>query len=333
MRKIMAAVASAAILLSVSACSSVSSPEDMFNQLKSACGDPLNTQESTASVDAITVSTEAGLPTYDFASPLTGDSLQTKVISEGKGPKITGNQLVQFEFQLVNAANGEDVQHSSFDGSDSSDWYLSPDMQIPLCKAMAGVREGSRAVVFFPAKVAHENQGVPEFGIGKDDSLIFILDVVKVFLPRAVGNEKPAQSGFPSVVRAVDGTPGVNINSDANPPTAENGGSAAVATEVLIEGAGEPLKAGDSAVLHYSGYLWADGTKFDSSWDSKQPATFTLTEGGLIQGFIDGLVGQKIGSQVVIVIPPVLGYGNQAQGTIPANSTLVFVVDILGVKN
>ena len=332
MRKIIAAVASAALMLSLSACSSISSTEDMYNQLKSACGDPLNTQKSTASVDAIKVSTKSGIPSYDFASPLTGDTLQTRVITEGKGPKITGNQLVQFEFQLINAANGKDVQHSSFNGTDTSDWFLAPEMQIPLCKAMAGVREGSRAVVFFPAKIAHENQGVPQFGIGKDDAIIFILDVVKVFLPRAIGNEKSAQGGFPSVVRAVDGTPGVTINSDANPPTAEKAGAAAVATELLIEGAGETLKSGDSVVLHYSGYLWADGTKFDSSWDSQQPATFTLSEGNLIQGFIDGLVGQKIGSQVVIVIPPVLGYGNQAQGTIPANSTLVFVVDILGVK-
>lgn len=332
MRKIIAVLATTALALSLTGCSSISSTEDMYSQLKSACGDPLKTQETTASVDAITVSTGRGTPKYEFASPLKGDALQTRVVTEGKGPAITGNQLVQFEFQLINAGNGKDVQHSSFNGTDTSDWFLSPDMQIPLCKAMAGVKEGSRAIVFFPPKIAHKNQGVSQFGIGKDDAIIFILDVVKVFLPRAVGNEVSPVSGFPSVVRAVDGTPGVSIDSTANPPTAESNGSAAVATEVLIEGAGDKVKMGDSIVVHYSGYLWADGTKFDSSWDSKQPATFTLAEGNLIKGFIDGLVGQKVGSQVVIIIPPVLGYGNQAQGTIPANSTLVFVVDILGIK-
>jgi peptidylprolyl isomerase len=85
-------------------------------------------------------------------------------------------------------------------------------------------------------------------------------------------------------------------------------------------------------MVHYAGYTWADGAKFDSSWDKKTPATFTLTDGSVITGFLDSLVGQKVGSQIVTVIPPSLGYKDQPQGTIPANSTLVFVIDILGIK-
>jgi len=153
-----------------------------------------------------------------------------------------------------------------------------------------------------------------------------------VYLPYAVGNEKGQQSGFPSVVRAANGTPGITINSKATPPSTEQGVNSKIAEETLIEGAGTVVAKGDTVTLHYSGYVWADGTKFDSSWDAKQPATFTFSDGALIQGFLDGVIGQKVGSQIVVVIPPSLGYKDVAQGSIPANSTLVFVIDILGIK-
>ena len=67
--------------------------------------------------------------------------------------------------------------------------------------------------------------------------------------------------------------------------------------------------------MNYTGWLW-DGTQFDSSWDRGEPATFALT--GVIAGWTQGLVGQTVGSQVLLVIPPDLGYGDQASETIPA---------------
>lgn len=86
---------------------------------------------------------------------------------------------------------------------------------------------------------------------------------------------------------------------------------------------------GDTAVLHYSGWTWG-GEQFDSSWNSGAPATFPITNDGLIEGFVLGLEGVTVGSQVVVVIPPELGYGDNAQGAIPAGSTLIFVIDVLG---
>ena len=89
---------------------------------------------------------------------------------------------------------------------------------------------------------------------------------------------------------------------------------------------------GQTVTLHYSGFLWDGKTQFDSSWEKGQPVQFKLEEGGLINGFLKAVVGQKIGSQVVAVIPPADGYGSTDQGSIPANSTLVFVIDILGAN-
>jgi peptidylprolyl isomerase len=84
--------------------------------------------------------------------------------------------------------------------------------------------------------------------------------------------------------------------------------------------------------MHYSGFLWDTSEQFDSSWDGGQPTQFVLQDGALIEGFISAVVGQTVGSQVIAVIPPDLGYGDQGAGTIPPGATLVFVIDILGTS-
>ena len=105
-------------------------------------------------------------------------------------------------------------------------------------------------------------------------------------------------------------------------------GSDKLVAQTLIEGNGPEITDDTyAAVVKYTGWL-LDGKQFDSSWDRNDTFTATLN-GGVIQGWIEGLRGKKVGSQVLLVVPPDLGYGDKEQGEIPANSTLVFVVDIL----
>ena len=80
--------------------------------------------------------------------------------------------------------------------------------------------------------------------------------------------------------------------------------------------------------MQYSGWLF-DGTPFDSSWVNGAPFTTQIGTGSVIQGWDQGIIGQTVGSQVLLVIPPDLAYGDTERGTIPASSTLIFVVDIL----
>ncbi|UUU35107.1 FKBP-type peptidyl-prolyl cis-trans isomerase [Streptomyces sp. CA-210063] len=99
--------------------------------------------------------------------------------------------------------------------------------------------------------------------------------------------------------------------------------------EVISEGDGAKLKKGDVAEVNYLGQEYDESEPFDNSFDKKQTFPVTLGAGGVIQGWEQGLEGQKIGSRVELVIPPELGYGAQGQGDIKANATLVFVVDIV----
>ncbi len=91
------------------------------------------------------------------------------------------------------------------------------------------------------------------------------------------------------------------------------------------------VNPGDTVIVQYTGVLYDGGTVFDSSWDKGAPTQFATT--AVVPGFKKALEGQTVGSQVLAVIPPADGYGDQAQGSIPAGATLVFVVDILGVQH
>jgi peptidylprolyl isomerase len=101
--------------------------------------------------------------------------------------------------------------------------------------------------------------------------------------------------------------------------------------EELQEGTGALPKAGQTVVVHYTGWL-TNGTKFDSSVDRGTPFRFKLGAGQVIKGWDEGLATMKIGGKRKLLIPPTLGYGSRGVGPIPANSELIFDVELLGVE-
>ncbi len=96
-------------------------------------------------------------------------------------------------------------------------------------------------------------------------------------------------------------------------------------------GSGKEVKSGDTVTVNYLGTL-ANGTKFDSSYDRNAPFTTQIGVGQVIKGWDEGIIGMKVGGKRILVVPPDLGYGQQAAGSIPPNSTLIFEVELLGVK-
>jgi FKBP-type peptidyl-prolyl cis-trans isomerase len=104
-----------------------------------------------------------------------------------------------------------------------------------------------------------------------------------------------------------------------------------VVTDLKI-GDGAEAKAGDQVSVQYVGVLYDGGKQFDSSWDRGQPFDFQLGSGQVIPGWDQGVEGMKVGGRRELIIPPNLGYGAQGQPpTIPPNSTLVFVIDLVSV--
>ena len=101
-------------------------------------------------------------------------------------------------------------------------------------------------------------------------------------------------------------------------------------------GTGASPKTGQTCVMHYTGWLYQDGkkgAKFDSSLDRGEPFAFAIGTGQVIKGWDEGVATMKVGGKRTLVIPPHLGYGARgAGGVIPPNATLLFEVELLGVK-
>jgi FKBP-type peptidyl-prolyl cis-trans isomerase len=131
-------------------------------------------------------------------------------------------------------------------------------------------------------------------------------------------------------------TPSATIETSAEPvvtgsakPTTMQSDKLTVQDEVV--GTGVEAITGKKITVNYVGTL-TDGTKFDSSYDRNQPFSFTLGAGEVIQGWDQGVAGMKVGGKRKLTIPPSLGYGSADYGSIPANSTLIFEVELLKVE-
>lgn len=100
-------------------------------------------------------------------------------------------------------------------------------------------------------------------------------------------------------------------------------------TQDVIKGTGAEAKTGSKVEVNYVGGLWKTGKVFDASWKRKEPFTFTIGGGQVIKGWDQGVSGMKVGGRRLLVIPPELGYGKTGSSSIPPNSTLTFIIDLL----
>jgi FKBP-type peptidyl-prolyl cis-trans isomerase len=100
----------------------------------------------------------------------------------------------------------------------------------------------------------------------------------------------------------------------------------------ITNGSGNAAKSGDCLIVKYYGALATNGTMFDENYNSTKGFAFTLGQGQVIKGWDEGLVGMKSGGIRRLVIPADLAYGSQSNGTIPANSSLVFYVKLLRIQ-
>jgi len=108
-------------------------------------------------------------------------------------------------------------------------------------------------------------------------------------------------------------------------------------TELVVEdlsvGDGPEATSGTTCTMQYVGVSWSTGQQFDASWDRGSPFSFPLGARKVISGWDQGVAGMKVGGRRRLTIPPALGYGPQGHpGVIAPNETLVFVVDLLGVR-
>ncbi|MFI8188969.1 FKBP-type peptidyl-prolyl cis-trans isomerase [Streptomyces sp. NPDC085946] len=191
--------------------------------------------------------------------------------------------------------------------------------------ALAGKKTGSRVEMAVPPTWGYGTQGNAQAGIKGTDTLVFVVDVQDTF------NAKSSARGTEVAQDSAD-VPEVGTNTDGKAPSIEIPKADApkeLVAEYVIEGDGEEVGEADSVLVQYKGVLWSDGKEFDSTYSRGQLTSFSLQQ--VVKGWAQGLTGKKVGSRVLIVIPPDLGYGDNppAGSPIKKDSTLVFSVDIL----
>jgi FKBP-type peptidyl-prolyl cis-trans isomerase len=198
-----------------------------------------------------------------------------------------------------------------------------------LEKALVGQKLGSRVLAVIPPSEAFGSTGNSTEGIGATDTLVFVVDMESTFATTGVPGKQTSNGGgaLPLVTAPAAGStagPTVTINTKATPPKT-------LQVKTLVKGTGPKVTKGQDIAVQYNGLIWRTGKSFQSSWTTGTPFTTEIGEGQVIPGWDTGLVGQTVGSRVLLVIPPADGYGSAGQSTvgIKGTDTLVFVVDIL----
>jgi FKBP-type peptidyl-prolyl cis-trans isomerase len=197
-----------------------------------------------------------------------------------------------------------------------------------LDKSLEGSRVGSRLLITVPPKDGFGSKGDSQLGVSGKDTLVFVVDLLGSYRKTASAHgtqEVVNGTGLPTIGTSSPGTaPAVHIPQTAPPSTLQS--------RTLIQGTGPVVKKDTLLVAQYEGVIWRTGKVFSSTWQSGAPAGFQIGTGQVIKGWDDSLVGKRVGSRLLLVVPPADGYGSQgsSQAGIKGTDTLVFVVDILG---
>jgi peptidylprolyl isomerase len=264
---------------------------------------------SGAASESVTVEGAVGEEsTATFTFPLEISELQTTVIQEGSGDPVESGQLVSYALTAFSADTGEKLGAIGYGENNVLPAQISPDN--PIGQVLGCATPGTRVVAAFPPSDPNAGE-------------VYVFDLLDVVPNAAWGEDQKAVDGMPDVTLAKDGAPTIEVPEGDAPGDFE--------LEVLKKGDGMTVGAGDTVLVQYTGVKWSDGSVFDSSWEKGAPVSFQTT--GVVDGFRQALEGQTVGSQVVVVIPPALGYGEEGSSDHElAGETLVFVVDILGTQ-
>lgn len=261
------------------------------------------------------------LPTKPFRVTKT----ETRVVTEGKGAPLKNGQVASVSLAVVNGTSGKTV-NSNYESAPTGLPVGDATVIAGLKQALDNERIGSRVLVAIPPADGFGTTGATSLGIAADDTMVVLLDVrsAVTMLPEATGKAVAPKKGLPTVVFNKGKAATVTIPKGAKPP-------AKLTVQPLVEGTGATVQKGQTVRATYTGVLWRTGKVFDSAW-AHDPAyiEFPAGAGQVIKGWDTAVVGQKVGSRLLLIVPPAEGYGSSGSGDIKGTDTMVFVMDILG---
>ena len=274
-----------------------------------------------------------------FPKPLVVKSSQVSQLKAGTGSPIQAGDQVDYTYTLYDGATGASLAASSSSNSATARaGVIDTPKSTSIIRSLRCATTGERLALVSTVKDA--------FGAGAGGSsypdgatLVVVIDIVDHFLGKANGVNVLPQDGMPAVITAVDGQPGIVIQ-ELNKPND-------LRVSTIKAGAGATVKSGATVRVKFSGWSWpttsadkpviwpgnGSGGSGDATWTNDQAADLTVSSKTLPVGLYKALVGAKVGSQVLAVIPPKDGFGSNSSSLgVDPTATIIMVVDILGIK-
>lgn len=284
---------------------------------------PSVTIPAQKSVDGITVTGDfQKAPTIKFATPFGIDQTRSKVLIQGKGAVVTGDDsFVEVHYTGINGRDGKKFD-SSFDhpGAKPATFQLSG--VVPgFNKGLKGKKVGDRVLIAMPGSDAYDQAiaaGQGPAGMRFGDSLVFVVDILSTSIDKPTGTVVPPKAGLPPVTEA-NGKPVVTVDTKATPPSS-------LVVQPLIVGTGKKVQAGDTIYVRYQTISWKTGKKLENKFDAVDSGKLSDT----ISAWKKGVVNQPIGSRLLIVAPPSESYPNGSTNPpIEKGDTVVYLVDLV----
>ncbi|HMD91379.1 MAG TPA: FKBP-type peptidyl-prolyl cis-trans isomerase [Trebonia sp.] len=265
-------------------------------------------------------------PTVDIPKAKASSNLAIKTLIPGTGVILTKTDVMAANFVLYFwDGTGSSLKENTFTGNPA----IIPSSLLPgLESALVGKKVGSRVLAVIPPAEGFGTSGNSQIGVTGTTTLVFVIDVLKAYAATAGATGAQVSNGggtLPTVTAKAGSAPTLTFPS-SSPPSG-------LVTTTLVKGNGPKIVKGEYVVVQYVGYIWRTKKVFGSSWSSKTPFLFIIgaSPSQVITGWDKGLVGQTVGSRVMLSIPPADGYGSagQSQAGITGKDTLVFVVDVI----
>jgi peptidylprolyl isomerase len=317
--------ASAALTMSLllGACASEADTPTDAEQSASAT-ESANSIEPAVADDALAVTVDGEVnpavkPTVTFTPPLAVTETTRKTIAAGTGAEVSDTDDLEFAYTLYAGSTGEELDTSY--GKTAARFEL-PKITKGLARGFVGAHVGDRLVIAIAPDdgFGTANTQFGKEGVDASTTMIMVADIIRVIPTTAQGTPVTPPANLPVVTYDDKGIPTGFTVSDPTPP-------ADTVVQPLIQGAGAPLTPQMNVKMQYVGATLADGAVFQTSWTA-EPFETQIGVGGLITGWDEGLIGQTVGSRVLLVIPAAKAYGDAPTSGQPAGA-LIFVVDIL----
>jgi peptidylprolyl isomerase len=252
----------------------------------------------------------------------------SKVLKTGSGAEVKAGEAIKVNYVAVNGRTGK-----QFDSSFTTDKPFTVDLTegsiLPgFIKGLKGRKLGSRVLVAISPKDGF-GQAQQQMDIKKDDTMVFLFDLVSTVPTEAAGKAVALPKDLPKLTYDADKHPdGFKKTADTKARQTEP------SAHVVIQGDGPVITKGQAVRFEYVGQVYPGGTTFDESWSKPAPFVQQIGTGGLIACWDDLLPGQKIGSRVVLVCPSKVAYGDDPNDPnrspkIKAGDTLLFAIDLL----